>query len=137
MITNELLVHFALRCITLGLTHERVLYDLPVDYPWGQIPPPATLRANRRIPELCHRHGIAIHRFHSNLDLADWGMPRALVDELGWSRYEIDWSRGIPVVEHPPVTLEVLVREVKAELRLPFARYDGDPRRVVRRIAVP
>lgn len=136
-ITGDMLEAFARTGITLGPTHERVLYDLPVEYEWGRIPPPEALRANRRIPELCRRYGIAIHRFHSNIDLADWGMPRALLDELGWSGYPTDWSRGIPVVDHPPVTLAALIAEVKAKLRLPFVRFDGDPRRVVRRIAVP
>ena len=136
-ITSEMLGAFGREGVTLGLTHERVLYDLPPDFAWGPIPTAEALSANRRIPELCRRHGIAIHRFHSNLDLADWGMPRALMDELGWSGYPIDWSRVIPVVDHPPVTLETLIEEVKTKLRLPFVRFDGDPRREVRRIAVP
>lgn len=134
-IDGEMLDDFVRRGLTLGLTHERVLYDLPAAYPWGEIPPAAALRPNRRIPELCRRHGIAVHRFHSNIDLAAWGMPRALMDQLGWSGYPIDWSRRVPVVEHPPVTLGALIDEVKAKLRLPFVRYDGDPARTVRRIA--
>src|SRR4051812_41862723 len=78
-ITSAMLEDFARRGITLGLTHERVIYDLPQDYLWGTIPRTDDLSVNRRIPELCARHGIAIHRFHSNIDLADWGMPRALM----------------------------------------------------------
>lgn len=104
----------------------------------GQDPtPPDALQANRRIPEICRRHGIVIHRFHSNLDVVDWGMPRALIDELGWSGYPIDWSRGISVVAHPPVTLDAPIGEVKTKLRLPFVYYDGELGRTVQLVAVP
>src|SRR5688572_21475126 len=64
-------------------------------------------------------------------------MPHALFDVLGWSQYPIDWPRGGPVVDHPPVTLRGLIDELKAKLRLPFARYDGELDRVVRRVSVP
>ncbi len=136
-ITSEMLEEFARMKITLGLTHERVIYDLPEKYDWGIVPTTGELPVNRRIPRLAALHGIAIHRFHSNIDLADWGMPRALFDQLGWSAYPIDWSRGIHVVTHPPIMLKGLIQEVKTRLRLPFVRYDGNLDHLVSRIAVP
>ncbi len=136
-ITSDMLDDFARKSITLGLTHERVIYDLPEKYDWGIVPRTAELEVNRRIPTLAARHGIAIHRFHSNIDLADWGMPRALFDQLGWSGYPTDWSRGVPVVTHPPLTLAKLIAHVQDRLRLPFVRYDGELARTVSRIAVP
>src|SRR5690606_1280398 len=65
-----------------------------------------------------------------------WGMPHALVEQLGWQDYPADWSRGVPVVTHPPVRLVELVDEIKAKLRLPFVRYDGDDQRIVSRVAL-
>jgi putative NIF3 family GTP cyclohydrolase 1 type 2 len=135
-ITSDMLEDFARKGVTLGVTHERVIYDVPGTYPWGTPCKTDELSVNRRIPELCRKHGIAIHRFHSNIDLVEWGMPRALVAELGWENFRGDWSRGVPVIDHPPVKLRDLIADVKAKLKLPFVRYDGDPERIVRRIAI-
>jgi len=117
-IDSKMLEDFARKGITLGLTHERVIYDLPQTYAWGTPCRSGELGANQRIARLCGENGITIHRFHSNLDLADWGMPHALLEQLGWSSHPVDWSRGIPVVTHPPVRLADLIGEVKAGLRL-------------------
>lgn len=136
-ITTDMLARFSQCGITLGISHERVIYDTPATYHWGKIIPTNELGVNRRLAEFVKKHDIAIHRFHSNIDVADWGMPRALFRELGWQDYPTDWSRGVPVVEHPPVELRALIGEVKTKLRLPFVRYDGDLHRVIRRIAVP
>ena len=135
-ITSDMLQQFIAEGVTLGLSHERTIYDLAEVYPWGTPSKSEDLRGNRKFDALCSENSIAIHRFHSNIDVADWGMPVALLAQLGWSDLPIDWSRGVPVIDHPPVTLAALVDEVKGALGLPFARYDGDPERVVERVAL-
>ncbi len=135
-ITSEMIATFAGRGVTLGLTHERVIYDTRLDYHWGTPPSTWEVAANQRIADLCGEHGMAIHRFHSNLDLADWGMPRAVIDQLGWGDYPADFSKGVPLVVLPPMPLRDLIAQVKDRLRLPFVRYDGDPERVVSRVCV-
>src|ERR1043165_3536218 len=92
----------------LGLSHERVIYDLPETYEWGKIIPTGDLEVNRRLCEIASRHGIAVHCFHSNIDLVPWGMPQALLAQLGWAHHPADWSRGIPVVRIPPTSLGAL-----------------------------
>lgn len=136
-ITTDMLDQFAARGINLGLTHERSYFTKLAPFAWGPTVDPATMRSNLRMKELTGRHGITIHRFHSNIDLVPgWGMPHALLDQLGWRGYPADWSRGVPVVEHPPVTLLELVDELKDKLKLPFVRYDGEDSRIVSRIAL-
>jgi putative NIF3 family GTP cyclohydrolase 1 type 2 len=136
-ITSDMLQDFARKGYQLGLSHERVIYDIPDTYMWGKVIRTDELETNRRIAALTQRHGISIHRFHSNLDLVEWGMPHAFFEQLGWSQYPTDWSRGVPVVEIEPVPLETLIATVKSKLGLPFVRYDGDLKRVIRRVAVP
>lgn len=136
-ITSAMLEDFARRGITLGLTHERTVYDTDTAFKWGKACATDELEVNRRFAALVAEHGITIHRFHSNLDVAPWGMPHALLEQLGWSDYPADWSRGVPVIEHPPVTFGELIDEVKSRMGLPFARYDGDVSRTVSRIALP
>src|SRR5687768_6288045 len=58
-ITSEMLEDFARKGITLGLTHERVIYDVPEEYLWGKPSRTDELEVNRRIPDLARRHGIA------------------------------------------------------------------------------
>jgi putative NIF3 family GTP cyclohydrolase 1 type 2 len=136
-ITTDMLEQFAKRGINLGLTHERSYFTKLGSFAWGPTIDPQTMRSNLRMKELTDRHGITIHRFHSNIDLVpDWGIPHGLLDQLGWRNFEADWSRGVPVIVHPPVTLAELVDEIKEKLRLPFVRYDGDDSRVVSRIAL-
>jgi putative NIF3 family GTP cyclohydrolase 1 type 2 len=121
----------------LGLTHERVIYDLTARYPWGQTLPAEDLAVNQRVAEIAARHRLSIHRFHSNLDLASWGIGRSVLEQLGWDRYPTDRSRGVPVVTIEPMSLRSLVDQVKAQLDLPFIRYDGDLDRIIRRVTVP
>ena len=123
--------------LNVGLSHERVVFEMPSRFVWGILPETDELPVNRRIRELATRHGMAIHQFHSNVDKADWGMPKALLHRLGWEEYPSDWSRGVPVVDLPPCTLRELIGEIKEKLALPFVRYDGDLDRVVRRAAIP
>jgi len=138
-ITSEMFEDMATKGYELGLSHERVIYDMPQpeDYVWGKVIKTDELGANRRIAQLVNQHGITVHRFHSNIDLVEWGMPHALFDQLGWGDYPMDWSRGVPVVEIPPISLEQLIATIKSTLRLPFVRYDGDLKRIIRRVAVP
>jgi len=136
-ITLDILRDMARLGLSLGLSHERVVYRLPKRFVWGPLPTEDEIPANRRIRQIAEENRIAIHQFHSNIDKADWGMPKALFARLGWRDYDIDWSRGGPVVEMPPRTLRKLIAEVKEKLDLPFVRYDGDPDRVVSRVAVP
>ena len=135
-IDSAMLEDFAAKSLNLGITHERVIYDVPRQYCWGTPCRTDDLEANQRIARLVQEHHIAIHRFHSNLDLVDWGMPRALIDRLGWSSYPSDWSRGVPVVTVPETTLGQLMNDIKKRLKLPFLRYDGDLSRPVRQIGL-
>lgn len=136
-LTSEMLHDMAERGLNVGLSHERVIYDLPEEYIWGKIIKTDELPANQKISNIAQQHSIAIHRFHSNIDAAEWGMPHALFDQLGWSDCSTDWSRGIPVVEIEPIQLRELIALVKNKLQLPFVRYDGDLNRVIKRVAVP
>jgi putative NIF3 family GTP cyclohydrolase 1 type 2 len=136
-ITSDIMLELRDRGYQLGLTHERIFYDLPPWYAWGQIPAGNELTANQNLERIAATGGLTIHRFHSNLDLADWGMGRAVLAQLGWSTCPTDWSRGVPVVEIEPMRLRELIAHVKARMRLPFIRYDGESERMVRRVAVP
>ena len=136
-ITEDILKDMTERGLTLGLSHERAIYELPERFVWGELIPSDEIPANRRFRETCAAHAIAVHQVHSNIDKAAWGMPRALLARLGWDEHPADWSRGIPVVELPTRTLIETVLEVKDKLDLSFVRYDGDPERAVSRVAVP
>jgi putative NIF3 family GTP cyclohydrolase 1 type 2 len=136
-ITPDILRDMAARGLTLGISHERVIIELPERFVWGPLPKNEEILLNRQFKEITAAHGIAIHQMHSNIDKASWGMPHALFARLGWDTLPIDWSRGVPVVTLPPRTLRTLIAEVKDRLGLPFVRYDGDPERVVSRVAVP
>lgn len=136
-LTSAMMEDMAANGLNLGLTHERVIYDLPEFYPWGQVITTDEIATNRRIAAITSKHSLTIHRFHSNLDLASWGMGQAVLEQLGWSDYPTDWSRGVPVVTIPPTSFRELIEHVKRRLALPFARYDGDLERVITRVAVP
>ena len=135
-IDSRMLADMARKGYRLGLSHERIIYDLPQTYDWGRIIPTYNLQANQRIRQIASEHRIAVHCFHSNIDLAPWGMPRALIDQLGWERFDVDWTTGIPVVDLPPIALDALIHEIKEKLGLPFVRYDGDPNRTIERAAI-
>lgn len=136
-ITLDVLQDMAARGLTLGISHERIRFELPERFVWGLLPKTEEIPVNRQFEEITAANGIAIHQMHSNIDKASWGMPHALFARLGWEGYAIDWSRGVPVVTLPPRTLRALIAEVKAKLGLPYVRYDGDLERVVSRVAVP
>lgn len=136
-ITTDLVEQFIEKGINLGLTHERSYFTKLANFAWGPTIDPATMRSNIAMKKMTGEHGIAIHRFHSNIDLVpEWGMPWALIEQLGWQDYAADWSRGVPVISHPPVKLVELVDELKEKLGLPFVRYDGDDDRIVERLAL-
>jgi putative NIF3 family GTP cyclohydrolase 1 type 2 len=136
-ITGEILQGMGRGGFQLGLTHERVVYDLAARYPWGETVPAGDLAVNRRMAEIAARYQLTIHRFHSNLDLAPWGIGQSVLEQLGWGRNPTDWSRGVPVVTIEPVPMRGLIDHAKARLDLPFVRYDGDLDRVIRRVTVP
>ncbi len=136
-LTPDLLEKMEAQGLNIGISHERPVFDLPQRFVWGPLPDAGEVPANRRIKAIAGRAGLALHQMHSNIDKADWGMPRALFARLGWGGYPTDWSRGVPVVDLPPCTLRELIAELKAKLELPFVRYDGDLERPVRRAAVP
>jgi putative NIF3 family GTP cyclohydrolase 1 type 2 len=136
-ITLDIVEEMARSGLTLGISHERVIFETGNRFVWGTLPEQDEIHAHRRLKELTDRHGLAIHQMHSNIDKVAWGMPHALLARLEWQDSPADWSRGVPVIEIPPKPLRELVREVKEKLGLPFVRYDGDPDRVVSRIALP
>lgn len=136
-LTPDLLEDMASNGCNLGVSHERPIFELPETFFWGPLPRSEDIPANRRIRALAAAAGMTLVQMHSNIDKADWGMPRALFARLGWDAYPTDWSRGVPVVELPPCTLAELITELKGKLKLPFVRYDGAPDRVVSRAAVP
>jgi len=122
----------------LGLTHETVFFPTPRGFSWGPAPDSEdAIPANRRVRDVLKRHGITVHRFHSNIDSAEWGIPRMLLKKLGWDRYPTEWLQDVPVVELPPRSLAALVEEVRTKLELPFVRWDGDPDRSVSRVGLP
>jgi putative NIF3 family GTP cyclohydrolase 1 type 2 len=136
-ITTDMLRDMIARGISLGISHERTTYPVNPNK-WGPQAAFDDLTPNRLMAQLTAQHGVTIQRFHSNLDLAPgWGMPSALIEQLGWKDRPADWSRGIPVVSIDPLRLGELIAHVKARLRLPFVRYDGDVKRVIRRVALP
>jgi putative NIF3 family GTP cyclohydrolase 1 type 2 len=135
-LTVDIVEQMAARGLNLGFSHERTVFEMPERFVWGLLPETDALPANRRMREVTDRHAIAIHQVHSNVDKAEWGMPVALLRQLGWGEYPVDWSRGVPVVDLPPRTLRELVAELKEKLALPFVRYDGEPDRVVKRAAL-
>ncbi len=136
-ITSEILDACFRKGIQMGITHERVIYDIPEQCMWGLPCATDELAANQRFADKVRQYGVTIHRFHSNIDLADWGMPHALIDQLGWSGYAIDWSRGIPVVNLPEtVPFCDLIDHVKRCLDLPFVLCDGERGRPVSRVAL-
>lgn len=136
-ITSDVLQSMIDAGCNFGLTHETTIYELPQRHVWGPLPPEGELKANRKIKQLATDNDIAIHRFHCNIDVVKWGMPRALLQQLDWQEYSADWSRGVPVVDIPPRTLQELILELKEKLHLPFVRYDGDLQRVIKRVAIP
>jgi putative NIF3 family GTP cyclohydrolase 1 type 2 len=136
-ITLDVLEDMAARGLTLGISHERIIHEVPERFTWGPMVKTEEVLVNRRLKAITAERGIAIHQMHSNIDKASWGMPHALFARLGWEEENIDWSRGVPVVTRPPVKLKALIAEVKEKLALPFVRYDGDLERLVSRIAVP
>ena len=135
-ITSDIMLELGRGGFQLGLTHKRVPYDLVTWYPWGQIPAAQNLAANRRLGEIASSYNLSIHRFQSNLDLAPWGIGPSLLKQLEWDKRPTDWSRGVPVIDIDAIPLHELNRLVKARLDLPFVRYDGEPERIIRRIAV-
>jgi putative NIF3 family GTP cyclohydrolase 1 type 2 len=136
-ITSDIMREMGERNLQLGLTHEPAVYELVPSYRWGKTLPAQDLAVNQNIARLASGRRLTIHRFHSNLDLAGWGMGRAVLDQLGWKDCLADWSRGVPVVDIQPTRLRDLIAHVKARLNLPFIRYDGNLDRLVRRVTVP
>ncbi|HRU05658.1 MAG TPA: Nif3-like dinuclear metal center hexameric protein [Candidatus Brocadiia bacterium] len=136
-ITPEIFQDMPTHGLNFALSHETVTFSLPGQCLWGTLPESVwDIQTNRNIRDLVERHNMAAHQFHSNVDLAPWGMPRALVAQLGWDALPADWSRGVPVITLPPRPLAQLVHEIKLKLDLPFVRWDGEPERVVSRVAV-
>lgn len=136
-ITSDMLRDFTNKGINLGLTHETVTYPVDPNYLWGATPSFEEIVANKKVTLLANANDITIHRFHSNIDVADWGMPKVLIRQLGWQDQPADWSRGVPVIDIPPMSLGDLLDHVKSSLSLPFVRYDGDLSRTIRRVAIP
>ncbi len=135
-ITSQMLGRFEGLGLNMGVTHEKITYPMPENYKWGAALSTEELPANKRIVGLCLERGITVHRFHSNIDMADWGMPRAVIGQMGWEGCEQDWSRGVPVITIPEVALGELAQQVKAGLGVPFVRFDGDLKRKVTRVAL-
>ena len=135
-ITTPMLEQFPDLGLNLAVTHEKITYPMPDNYKWGKCIATEEVPVNQRITAMCNDLGIAVHRFHSNIDMADWGMPHAVFEQLGWTDYPQDWSRGVPVVTLPSITLGELAKLCKDRLNLPFVRYDGDPKRKVTRVAL-
>lgn len=135
-ITSGMLGEFPGQGLNMGITHEKITYPVPENYKWGMATATDEVPANIRIAGLCRDLGITVHRFHSNIDMAPWGMPRAVVRQLGWEACGQDWSRGVPVITVPETTLGELAAHIKAALGVPFVRFDGDLSRKVSRVAL-
>jgi|GEM_PF-3289527 len=135
-LTSDMLRQFPAQGLNLGITHEKITYPIAPDYKWGKATPEHDVPANRAIESVCREHGITVHRFHSNIDLVNWGMPAAVIEQMGWTDCPQDWSRGVPVITIPTTPLGTLARQVKEKLGIPFVRYDGDLTRPVTRVAL-
>lgn len=135
-ITVPMMKQLAEMGLNLGLTHERTTYPATENFKWGNCPTFDEIGANRWIAQVASDFNLSVHRFHSNIDLAPWGMPHAAIDQLGWDQSKVDWSRGVPVAEIQPIALGALIDHVKRSLGIPFARYDGDLSRPIRRVGM-
>jgi len=122
--------------LNFGISHERITVELPERFVWGVLPDQKEIPTNIKLKEITEKHNLAIHQFHSNIDKAAWGMPVALLENLGWQDYPADWNVGIPVVTIPEIRLKDLVAHLKKALDVPFIRYDGDDNKIIKRIAI-
>lgn len=136
-ITSEFMHEMVRKGLNFGITHETTYYELPQRFMWGKLGKSEDLEVNKKINRIANENHLAIHRFHCNIDVVEWGMPHALLRQLGWEEYSADWSRGVPVVNISPCSLRELIGHVKARLRLPFVRYDGDLDRTIKHVAIP
>ncbi len=135
-LTSDMLRQFPRHGLNLGVTHEKITYPAPPTYRWGRMLPENEIPANQNIRRICDEYGITVHRFHSNIDFAPWGMPHAVIDQMGWTNCPQDWSRGIPVITIPTQPLGEVAKQVKEKLGIPFVRFDGPLSRPVTRVAL-
>jgi putative NIF3 family GTP cyclohydrolase 1 type 2 len=136
LINAAFLSQFPSMGLSMAISHETIRFDVPTNYKWGTPIPTDEVPSNRRVTAMCKDLNIAVHRFHSNIDLVEWGMPHAVIDQMGWTDDPQDWSRGVPVIQIKPVTLGTLAIQFRERMGIPFVRYHGDLSRTVSRVAL-
>ncbi len=137
-LTSEIISDMHANGINLGFCHEPVFFE-GLEYKpflWGPTPTEAEFAPNFKLKKLLEQTGVTVHRFHSNLDKADFGMIPALLNRLGWDNYPRVYAGDLPCVTLPEQTLKSLAEELKNKLQLPYIKYDGDPDRIVSKAVI-
>jgi putative NIF3 family GTP cyclohydrolase 1 type 2 len=132
----KLLIEAAQSGANLIIGHEDMLSPVQKNYWWGTVVSDEMMPVNRDIEALMHKYGLSFARFHSNIDVAPWGMPIALLRKLGFDLVALKWSKYIPMVTIPEMTVGQLAERCKKKLELSHLRVVGDLNKVVRKPAV-
>lgn len=132
-ITSEILQDMSNNGLNLGLCHEPILFEGLESKPfvWGPTPDEKDFKPNIKINAILRKTRITVHRFHSNLDKAPFGMVPALLKRLEWENYPIRYAGDVPLVTLPRKPLKDLALELKSKLNLPYVKFDGKPERTV------
>jgi putative NIF3 family GTP cyclohydrolase 1 type 2 len=97
---------------------------------------PLTIPNNIRKMEQLMEHGIVVYTAHTNWDnQQEVGMGPTVAKALGFTK-KVKTDVTIHVYEIEPVTLAGLIKHVKAKMGLKFVRYQGNPKKVIRRVVL-
>jgi len=110
----------------LVVGHEPIFYPGTKQYFWGIPQQEDEKPINREHRGLLTRYSMAYARFHSNVDIVDWGMPGALLDVLGFGGCARDWHKYMPLVRILPTRVYALADMCQARLDLSHVRVVGD-----------
>ncbi len=136
----EVMRQAAAEGLNLILSHEDpilVMGKLPLLPHRSPTPETFGVKANIERMRLAVQHNLVIHRHHWNVDLAPWGIPASLIEELGWADRVVLAERCLRIVEIPPTPLTEVAERVKTRLRIPFVRVvTPGPEHRARRIGV-
>jgi len=134
--TPELLAEAGQLGADLVIGHEPLFHSSAPEYFWAMAVPEDQAPINKKHRALLEKHSMAYARFHSNVDVAPWGMPVALLDVLGFGQCSIEWNRYIPLVHIPDILVHELADRCQKRLGLSHTRVVGDLDAVVSRLAV-
>lgn len=134
--TPELLAEAGRLGADLVVGHEPLFDTYDPHYFWGTPLAEADVPINNKHRALLEEHSMAYARFHTNVDVAPWGMPVALLKVLGLEECPIDWNRYLPLVHIPSMKVYELADLCQKRLGLSHTRVVGDRQAVVSRLAV-